>query len=262
MKIQRKKELLSLLDSTEIEQRILALCGDELKKEELKANLLNIALDDNLSKCSIISIVKCALDIANLKLSLNRKLGIVYIVPRKCKNGDSYSIEARVDIGYRGWLELARRNNITIKSHTVFKCDDFQYSLTDSKEHFNLIPNFDERQDYDSKWVKENLRGVVVIIEDKQSSSIKFVSSGILFKIMQNNESVKNNRFSAYSEWLNEMMLAKAIKYCLSKMSFSDYFSEAIRMDNLDEQHFSNHVTTKQNNINNLILSANKELGV
>ncbi|TLD82501.1 recombinase RecT [Helicobacter trogontum] len=222
--IQRKNEALALLENKEIQERLCALCGNEASKDKFKASLLNIALDSNLSACSMQSIVKASLDIAGLKLSLNKNLGKAYIVPRKVKIGNDYITEARIDIGYKGWLELAKRSKLSVKAHSVFDCDDFVYSVDGVDEYMKLTPNFELRQEHDSAWVKEHLKGIVVGIKDLKSgdSEVKFVSKGTLLKIMQKNDSVKNGKYSAYTDWLHEMLLAKAIKSCLSKTAMSE----------------------------------------
>lgn len=264
---QRKNEVMVLLENKEIQERLCALCGNEASKDKFKASLLNIALDSNLSACSMQSIVKASLDIAGLKLNLNKNLGKAYIVPRSVKSGNGYITEARIDIGYKGWLELAKRSKLSVKAHSVFDCDEFSYNVVGVDENMTLIPNFEARQEHDSEWVKEHLKGVIVGIKDLKSgdSEIKFVSKGTLFKIMQQNDSVKKGRYSAYTDWLHEMLLAKAIKSCLSKTAMSDEIGLAVSYDNAsDMQEFNNNSTQAQTQKSakkfdyNLFLESNK----
>lgn len=265
--IQRKHEALSLLENKEIQERLCALCGSEQSKDKFRASLLNIALDSNLSQCSMQSIIKASLDIAGLKLSLNKNLGKAYIVPRKVRNGEQYMTEARIDIGYKGWLELAKRSKLSVKAHAVFDCDTFHYSIHGTNEEMQLIPNFEARKEFDSAWVKEHLKGIVVSIHDvrNQSYEIKFISSGTLFKIMQQNDSVKRGKYSAYSDWLHEMLLAKAIKTCLSKTAMSEEIGLAINYDNeSDMQDFTQNTQEAQRKEikhfdYNLFLESNKQ---
>lgn len=139
---QRKNEVMVLLENKEIQERLCALCGNEASKDKFKASLLNIALDSNLSACSMQSIVKASLDIAGLKLNLNKNLGKAYIVPRSVRQGNSYVTEARIDIGYKGWLELAKRSKLSVKAHSVFDCDDFSYNVVGVDENMTLIPKY------------------------------------------------------------------------------------------------------------------------
>lgn len=264
---QRKIEVMKLLENKEIQERLCALCGNEANKDKFKASLLNIALDSNLSQCSMQSIVKASLDIAGLKLSLNKNLGKAYIVPRRVKVNDNYIMEARIDIGYKGWLELAKRSKLSVKAHSVFDCDEFTYNVIGVDENMSLIPNFEARQEHDSSWVEQHLKGVIVGIKDLKNgdSELKFVSKGTLFKIMQQSDSVKKGRYSAYTDWLHEMLLAKAIKSCLSKTAMSDEIGLAISYDNASDIQDFNKETLQQNTQKsmkfdyNLFIESNKE---
>lgn len=264
---QRKIEVMKLLENKEIQERLCALCGNEANKDKFKASLLNIALDSNLSQCSMQSIVKASLDIAGLKLSLNKNLGKAYIVPRRVKVNDNYIMEARIDIGYKGWLELAKRSKLSVKAHSVFDCDEFTYNVIGIDENMSLTPNFEARQEHDSSWVEQHLKGVIVGIKDLKSndSELKFVSKGTLFKIMQQSDSVRKGRYSAYTDWLHEMLLAKAIKSCLSKTAMSDEIGLAISYDNASDMQDFNKETLQQNTQKsmkfdyNLFIESNKE---
>lgn len=254
--VSRKQQILNLLENQDIKERLASLCGSEKQRESFKANLLNIALDSNLNNCSVESIVKSALNIAGLKLSLSKNLGKAYIVSRNKKVGNSYVTEANIDIGYKGWLELAKRSKLSIKAYSVFGCDTFNFKIVNTDELLEFIPNFFDRQEHDSKWVLDNIKGIIVNIKDLKynESSIKFVSKDTLFKIMNKSESIKRNKFSAYSEWLNEMLLAKAIKYCVSKTAMSEDIGVAVSLDNENEQDFATEKKTiKTNNFNDMM---------
>ena len=263
---QRKNEAMVLLENKEIQERLCALCGNEANKDKFKAGLLNIALDSNLAQCSMQSIIKASLDIAGLKLSLNKNLGKAYIVPRSVRQGNVYVTEARIDIGYKGWLELAKRSKLSVKAHSVFDCDEFSYNVVGVNENMSLIPNFEARQEYDSSWVEKHLKGVIVGIKDLKSgdSELKFISKGTLFKIMQQNDSVRKGKYSAYTDWLHEMLLAKAIKTCLSKTAMSDEIGLAISYDNASDMQDFNKDNMQQTQRNmkfdyNLFLESNKD---
>ena len=237
---QRKNEIKGLMAKSEMKDRFIALLGGEKQYEAFKANLFNIALDDNLSDCSVYSIVKCALNIASLKLTINKHLGKAYIVPRGKKVDGQWIKEACVDIGYKGWLDIAKRNNLSVKAFLVYKCDTFEMDFLDEKNTI-FKPNFDLRNESDTKWVEENLKGAFVRVTDLKSGEIsdRFIQTGTLIKIMQHNDSVKRGSYSAYSEWLSEMLTAKAIKYTLSKTAMTEEISEAVALDNENEQDFS-----------------------
>ncbi|MDY5951074.1 MAG: recombinase RecT [Helicobacter sp.] len=117
---QRKNEVMVLLENKEIQERLCALCGSEASKDKFKASL----------------------DIAGLKLNLNKNLGKAYIVPRSVRQGNGYVTEARIDIGYKGWLELAKRSKLSVKAHSVFDCDEFSYNVVGVDENMTLIPKY------------------------------------------------------------------------------------------------------------------------
>lgn len=259
--IQRKRQINELLSNKDVCSRLLSLCDNNKNKaDSFKANLLNIAMDTSLISCSVQSIIKCALDIASLKLPLSKQLGKVYIVPRKKKDRitSSYITEAETMIGYKGWLELAKRAKLAIKSYIVFKCDKYSLEVVNGNEVLNFAPDFDTRDESNAEWIKNNLRGVIVIIKDTKLNEtyIHFVSANTLNKISKCSDSVKNGKYSAYSDWLSEMYQAKAIKYIVSKSAMTETLGEAVYIDNLsDNQDFNmqdnNQLSTE--NLNKLI---------
>lgn len=258
----RKREIITLLENKEIQERFTSLLGSEKQKETFKANLLNIAMDSNLAQCSSQSIIKAALNVASLKLSLSKSLGKAYIVPRNKRVGNEYITEAHIDIGYKGWLELAKKSKLSIHAYLVFDCDTFSYKIVNNNEIVEFIPNYDVRQEHDYNWIKERLKGAYVMIKDMKHNDYnnRFVTKETLFKIMQNSDSVKKNKYSAYTDWLGEMLLAKAIKYTVSKTAMSEEIGMAVSFDNENEQDFhtlQNNAKQIQtiNKLNNLLQS-------
>ena len=258
----RKREIITLLENKEIQERFTSLLGSEKQKETFKANLLNIAMDSNLAQCSSQSIIKAALNVASLKLSLSKSLGKAYIVPRNKKVGNEYITEAHIDIGYKGWLELAKKSKLSIHAYLVFDCDTFSYKIVNNNEIVEFIPNYDVRQEHDYNWIKEHLKGAYVMVKDIKYNEYtnRFVTKETLFKIMQNSDSVKKNKYSAYTDWLGEMLLAKAIKYTVSKTAMSEEIGMAVSFDNENEQDFhtlQNNSKQNQtiNKLNNLLQS-------
>ena len=258
----RKREIITLLENKEIQERFTSLLGSEKQKETFKANLLNIAMDSNLAQCSGQSIIKAALNVASLKLSLSKSLGKAYIVPRNKKVGNEYITEAHIDIGYKGWLELAKKSKLSIHAYLVFDCDTFSYKIVNNNEIVEFIPNYDVRQEHDYNWIKEHLKGAYVMVKDIKYNEYtnRFVTKETLFKIMQNSDSVKKNKYSAYTDWLGEMLLAKAIKYTVSKTAMSEEIGMAVSFDNENEQDFNviqnnSKQTQTINKLNNLLQS-------
>ena len=80
------------------------------------------------------SIIKCAVEAAQLRLSLDVNLGQAYLVPFKGV--------ATLQIGYQGYLELARRSGQIkdIRAEVVWEGDDFYQKTTQNGIEFEHIP--------------------------------------------------------------------------------------------------------------------------
>lgn len=225
--IERKKQLTKMIESEEIVRRINSLfpINDE-RARKFKATLLTIGLDASLNACSLPSIVKAGLAIAELGLPLTKALGQAYIV--------RYKQDAEAQIGYKGWLALAERNGKAVKARPVFKCDHFEIVDNGFDDKVELIPNHEERKDFLPEWVKNNLRGVLVSTKDLRTGVVSnnFVNVGKLNQIAGVSASVKRGGYSPYTEWGLEMFQGKAIKYVLSKMAMNEDLGRAVEIDN------------------------------
>ncbi len=234
----RKKELNKFLQSGDLSKRFVALFSrDENKAEKFKATIINIALDRALSQCSIASIIKSALDIAEINLPLAKGLGQAYIV--------KYKEDAEPVIGYKGWLAIAARSGKTVKAKPVFKCDTFNMRDNGFDEIIEFVPNLKERKDYDPNWVEANLEGVLVAYKDISFGTIisTYVSFGKI-KQLAGKSTARNSKYSPYVDWNLEMYLGKAIKYVLSKTPMSEQLARAVEIDN--KMDIQNIADTKQ----------------
>lgn len=224
--VERKTQVTRFLNSNEVTNRITSLFQkDDKKAEKFKATVVNIALDSSLSKCSVPSILKSALDIAELELPLAKGLGQAYIV--------KYKADAEPVIGYKGWLALAERSGKAVKAKAVFKCDHFEMLENGFDETITFKPNYDERKEYEPKWVEQNIKGVLVSIKDFNTGIINnvFVSKGKIEQIAGKSPA-KTSSYSPYKEWILEMYQGKAIKYVLSKTPMSEVVARAVEVDN------------------------------
>ena len=224
--IKRKNDINHLIMHPATAKRLVNLFGnDEEKAGKFKATIMNVALDNNLRNCSPASVIKSAIDIAEVGLPLAKNLGQAYIV--------RYRQDAQAVIGYKGWLALAERCGKAVKAKPVFHCDEFSMIDNGWDEVIRLKANFDERQDHDVQWVDNNLKGVLVCIKDFTTGVVtnKFVSKELIFKIASKSPS-RNSKYSPYSEWNLEMYTAKAIKYVISKMPMNEIVARAVEVDN------------------------------
>lgn len=218
-------------------ERILGFFGDDKEKTtKFKSALVSISQNKMLENCSVASILKSAFNLAETGLEISPILGQCYIV--------KYKQEAEPVISYKGWQTLIERTGKRIKAFSVFKCDKFEIDLSDFDEKITFIPNYDERYSSNDKWYKENLKGILVKIKDTQSGYLKniFVQASKIEKIKGMSPGAKSN-FSPYNNWAEEMYLAKAIKYCLSReaLNFKDVnIAKAIEVENEVEMKVQN----------------------
>ena len=218
-------------------ERILNFFGDDKEKAtKFKSALVSIAQNKMLENCSVASILKSAFNLAETGLEISPVLGQCYIV--------KYKQEAEPVISYKGWQTLVERTGKRVKAFSVFNCDTFEIDLSDFDEKITFIPNLNERDSSNDKWYKENLKGILVKIKDTQSGYVKniFVPVSKIEKIKGMSPSAKSN-FSPYNNWAEEMYLAKAIKYCLSREALNfkeENIAKAIAVENEVEMKVQN----------------------
>lgn len=82
-----------------------------------------------LTECTVESLFGAVIKCAELGLEPNTPLGHAYLVPFNVKRGDSWNKDVQVIIGYKGFVDLARRSGqiISISAHEVCEHDEFQY---------------------------------------------------------------------------------------------------------------------------------------
>lgn len=243
--IQRKAEVNKIL-AGDYGERIKSVLGNEKKFARFKSAIVSICLNEQLSECSLTSILQSAKDLAEIDLDINPLLGQAYIV--------RYKHSAQAIISYKGYISLAERFGKQVKAFSVFKCDDFEIDLSDFDEKIVFKPNFAERKESDDVWFKENLIGVLVKVREENGSvKNQFVSKDKLFKIAGVSPS-RNSKYSPYEKWGEEMFLAKALKYVLSKMPMNEKISRAIEIDNVvDKQQVES--MQKESDTNDVVAS-------
>lgn len=242
--LQRKQQITNLVDNEQIQSRIVKLFDNNSDKaEKFRATIMNMALDYSLSNCTPQSIVKSALDIAEVGLPLAKSLGQAYIV--------KYKTDAQAQIGYKGWLAIAERCGKSVKAKPIFSCDFFKMYDNGFDETVEFIPNYDERQDHNVSWVENNLKGVLVALKDHQTDFVtnQFVSFDRIKKIagmsptldgvdedgnLKRKTSYKTGQLiqAVYDTWNLEMYQAKAIKYVVSKTPMNEQMAQAVELDN------------------------------
>ena len=237
------------LESPNSQAKLLNFFGDDkAKATKFKSALISIAQNPVLSQCSPKSILESAFNLAETGLEISPILGQAYIL--------KYKNDAEAVISYKGWMTLIEKAGKRVKAYSVFKCDKFSIDLSYFEEIITFVPNYPERQESNDAWYKENILGVLVKIKDNKDGYVKnvFVTKDKIEKIKGKSPSAKS-AYSPYNTWAEEMYLAKAIKYALSReaLNFTDEnIRKAVDLDNqldmkLQEETRKEKVQSKQN---------------
>lgn len=241
-------EIKGYLSNKQIENKLINLFRDDKNKiERFKSSLINISLDYSLSKCSADSILRSALSLAEVGLDINKVLGQAYIL--------KYKSDAEPVISYKGWQTIVERTGKFVKAFSVFKCDVFEMDLSDFDEKITFIPDFNQRNSSDDEWYKKNLKGILVKIKSKNNVKNVFVPIDKIEKIKGKSQSLKGDKwqYSPYNNWAEEMYLAKAIKYTLSREALNfkeEEIARAIEVDNKLDKQISEDIIADKNTKN------------
>lgn len=225
------------LDKVDSREKMLSFFGNnEEKIVKFKSALIAISQNEMLKNCTPKSVLTSAFNLVEIGLEINPILNQCYIL--KYKNDDDLS-SAEPVISYKGWQTLIERTGKKVKAFSIFKCDTFELDLSDFNEKITFIPNLNERKESNDKWYQENLKGVLVKIKDMKDGYVKniFVSVDKIEKIKGMSKSLKGKKpqYSPYNNWAEEMYLAKAIKYVLSREALNfkeENIAKAIEVDN------------------------------
>ena len=217
------------LEAPQSEVKLMSFFGDDKAKVmKFKSALVTIAQNPILAQCSVGSILKSAFNLAEIGVEISPILGQAYIL--------KYKNDAEAVISYKGWMALIEKAGKRVKAFSVFKCDEFSIDLSDFDEVITFRPNYTERKESDDVWYQENLVGVLVKVKDMGDGYVKntFITKDKIEKIKGKSPSAKS-QYSPYNQWAEEMYLAKAIKYALSReaLNFNDEnIKKAINLDN------------------------------
>ena len=199
---------------------IVALSGgSKVKADKFVTDLTLLGMDKNILECDPVSVFSVALKIAQVGLSIVKEQKQAYIVPF-LEQGVK---KAQLQIGYIGWRILAKRAGYDIDAELVYECDKFEYTVDENGKKFIFEANLKDRNETDAAWINENLLGAMVWARDKNGVTKDFISAKKLNQLKNTNQAVKRGKFSAWTNWSEEMYKAKAIKYVASKLPTDDF---------------------------------------
>lgn len=199
---------------------IVALSGgSRVKADKFVTDLTLLGMDKNILECDPVSVFSVALKIAQVGLSIVKEQKQAYIVPFM----EQGVKKAQLQIGYIGWRILAKRAGYDIDAELVYECDKFEYTVDENGKKFIFEANLKDRNETDAAWINENLLGAMVWARDKNGVTKDFISAKKLNQLKNTNQAVKKGKFSAWTNWSEEMYKAKAIKYIASKLPTDDF---------------------------------------
>lgn len=195
---------------------------------KLIENIAEVMGAQELSNCTMESILDCCLDLARVGLPLTRIQGYAYVIPFRGK--------ATATISYKGWLLLLKKAGIRVRAEAVYNCDDFSYEIAGFDSSIKIVPNIEERQEDNNDWLHANLKGIALWVGDASGIECHFIPTDKLLQITGKADAIKakDRSVNIYNTWFIEMMKAKAIKYVASKLPIYDdlSFKKAVELDN------------------------------
>ena len=235
---------------------IVALSGgSKVKADKFVTDLTLLGMDKSILECEPVSVFSVALKIAQVGLSIVKEQKQAYIVPFSERGVK----KAQLQIGYIGWRILAKRAGYDIDAELVYECDKFEYTVDENGKKFIFEANLKDRNETDAAWINENLLGAMVWARDKNGVTRDFISAKKLNQLKNTNQAVKAGKFSAWTNWSEEMYKAKAIKYIASKLPTDDFMlMSAVNAENEAYKEQAKIETPATANLNDLVSSSEK----
>lgn len=189
-----------------------------------------IAGNPRLAECSVPSIIGSLVEASVLGFKPSNSLGQCYFVP--------YGGNCQFQIGYRGWIELARRSGQlkTIYAHVVREGDEFEYSL-------GLEPNITHKP---SGGTAGSITHAYAVAHFKDGGyQFEVLSFEEIEGLRKRNRSQSAKPSGVWATDYAEMAKAKAVKRLAKYLPVSDEVFKAIATDEqvLTDQHLSNNGT-------------------
>lgn len=137
------KNVHNLLSSPGVQAQISRALPKHLTPERMiRVALTAIQKTPALAECDQRSLIGAIVQAAELGLEPNTPLGHAYLIPYK-NNKNGYRLEAQLQIGYRGFIALARRSGevSSISAEIVYEKDQFEvnYGTNRSLTHKPLL---------------------------------------------------------------------------------------------------------------------------
>lgn len=137
-------ELRSLFGRKDVRDQIALTLPKHMSPDRLSKIAMSAVLQEpKLMKCNQLTLVQALTKLSELGLEPGSAFGHVYLLPFENRKANRWDIT--IIIGYRGYIELARRSGYIeqIETHVVFPEDEFElvYGLDDTRK-LRHVPNF------------------------------------------------------------------------------------------------------------------------
>ena len=205
----------------------------------------------DLQKCELVTLMGAFLICASLGVEPNTPLGHAYLIPfkrrRKVNNRWQDSYEVQLIIGYRGYIDLARRSGrlVAIHADVVYEGDEFSFEYG-SNMHLRHVPR-GSREGRQPIWAYCHAR-----LEDGEAFDvlpydevlrIRDGSQGYMAALTALEDAEANNepwRRKAYdtSPWIahqHEMAAKTMVRRMAKMLPMSIEFAQAAEVDGLSE---------------------------
>lgn len=195
---------------------------DKHKADRFLAASLVVATDRALDNCDPNTIAQSLLGIAMLDLNVDKNVGHAYLVP--------YAGKAQLQLGYKGYIQLMYRAGWMCKAFPVYLCDEFSMSFDGWDNKVKFVPNLDERDEGDKRWVVDNLRGVYVVARhaDSKDEYSAFINKAVIEKLRKVSPNQKESHSGVWLDWYAEMAMAKAVKKLAKQLPIGDRRLETV----------------------------------
>ena len=180
--------------------------------------LVSLVKSPSIRGCEQNSILIAALNVAKLGLIPDPQIGHVYLVPFKGK--------ATVIIGYKGFIELARRaGGIMEACELVYEGDEFEFGVHDGKRIFNWKPHWIVKKE------KGNLLGGFTILLYNGERICRFIPKRIIDERRSRSASVRSGKQSPWDTDGEAMELKTIIRASSSFWTLSTELQRAVSID-------------------------------
>lgn len=221
------------------EQIALALPKHLTPERMIRVAMTAVQKTPKLQECDALSIVGAVVQASQLGLEPDGFLGQSYLVP--FWNGKARKMEAQLQVGYRGFITLARRSGEVswISAELVYNCDQFHVEFGSDRQ-LKHVPDLDnaERGAKDEQGNPIGLRGAYAVVKYKDGASdFEYMSLTQLNQIRASSKA-KDKDGAEYGPWVThpeEMYRKCPIRRLAKRLPLSPEFMQAAVMDEYAE---------------------------